>query len=168
VTLIPHEVGPGEASQLQLSTVLLETYWRLLGKQLAPAGLDEGDAARWLYEKAPFCVLAHNTDSDPVFIYANKTAQRCFEYTWAEFITLPSRLSAEAPNRAKRQVLLDEVGRRGFAINYTGMRISRSGRRFFIEDATVWQLVDRRGVHHGQGAMLPRWHDVAPSQSGAQ
>ena len=168
MTLIPHEVGPGEASQLQLSTVLLETYWRLLGKQLAPGGLDEGAAARWLYEEAPFCVLAHNTDSDPMFIYANKTAQRCFEYTWAEFITLPSRLSAEAPNRAERQALLDEVGRRGFASNYTGMRISRSGRRFFIEDATVWQLVDRRGVHHGQGAMLPRWRDVAPDQSGAQ
>ncbi len=47
-------------------------------------------------------MLAHNTDPDPRFIYANKTAQACFEYAGDEFITLPSRLSAEAPNRAER------------------------------------------------------------------
>jgi hypothetical protein len=50
-----------------------------------------------LYEDAPYAVLAHNTDPDPRFIYANKTAQRCFEYSWSELTSMPSRLSAEAP-----------------------------------------------------------------------
>ena len=45
-------------------------------------------AARWLYEDAPFCVVAHNTDEDPRFIYANKAAQHCFEYSWAEMTAL--------------------------------------------------------------------------------
>ncbi len=151
-----------------LSALMLGSYRRVVGQPLVPAGLDDAEAAHWLYEDASFCVLAHNTEIDPRFVYANKTAQRCFEYSWAEFITLPSRLSAEAPNRAERQRLLDRVTQNGFASNYTGVRISRSGRRFSIEDATVWQLLDDEGVAQGQGAMLPRWHDVVPSQDIAQ
>jgi len=144
-----------------VSAVLLESYRRIVGKPLVPVGLDDAQAARWLYEDAPFCILAHDTAADPQFIYANRAAQRCFEYSWAEFTTLPSRLSAEAPNRAGRQDLLDRVARDGFADGYRGLRISRSGRRFFIEDGTVWQLVDHRGGVHGQGAMFPRWQDAA-------
>jgi hypothetical protein len=36
---------------------------------------EDNQGRRWLYEEAPYCVLAHNTDPDPVFVYANKTAQ---------------------------------------------------------------------------------------------
>jgi MEKHLA domain len=151
-----------------LSALLLSSYSRVVGQPLAPAALDGAQAARWLYEDAPFCVLAHNTKADPIFIYANKAAQRCFEYSWAEFITLPSRLSAEAPNRAERQMLLNQVTENGFASNYTGVRISGSGRRFFIENATVWQLLDNDGVLQGQGAMLPRWRDVVANQADGQ
>jgi len=146
---------------LDVSMIVLESYRRIVGHQLVPAGLDAGQAARWLYEDAPFCVLAHDTSADPRFIYANKAAQRCFEYPWVEFTELPSRLSAEAPDRAERQTLLDRVARNGFANGYRGLRVSRSGRRFFIEEATVWQMLDNRGGLHGQGAMFPRWHDAA-------
>ena len=137
------------------SAILLESFNRITGRSLAPAGLDAGDAARWLYKDAPFCILAHDTSADPRFFYANKAAQRCFEYSWAEFAGLPSRLSAEAPNRAERQAFLDRVARDGFAEGYTGVRVSRSGRRFLIKDVTLWQLVDHRGALLGQGAMIP-------------
>jgi len=147
---------------LDVSMIVLDSYRRIVGHQLVPTGLNAGHAARWLYEDAPFCVLAHDTSADPCFIYANKAAQRCFEYSWAEFTLLPSRLSAEAPDRAERQTLLDRVARDGFADGYSGLRVSRSGRRFFIEDGTVWQLLDDRGGLYGQGAMFPRWHDAAP------
>jgi hypothetical protein len=156
----------GDLPDPALSALLLGSYRRLVGQPLAQAGLDDAQAAQWLYNDAPFCVLAHNAAIDPIFIYANKAAQRCFEYGWAEFVSLPSRLSAEAPNRAERQRLLDQVTRNGFASNYTGVRISKSGRRFFIENATVWQLLDDEGVSHGQGAMLPRWRDVVPGGAG--
>ncbi|MFD8646950.1 MEKHLA domain-containing protein [Streptomyces mirabilis] len=53
-----------------------------------------GETARRLDEDAPFGLLAHDTSADPIFIYANSTAQRCFEYTWHEFVRLPFRLSA--------------------------------------------------------------------------
>lgn len=126
------------------------------------------EAVGWLYEAAPFCVLAHNTASDPRFVYANAAAQRCFEYSWAEFTTLPSRLSAEAPDRTERQSLLDQVARQGYASGYRGLRISRSGRRFWIEDGTVWQMTDAGGTVHGQAAVFPRWRDVVTDGRGTE
>jgi hypothetical protein len=99
-------------------------------------------------------VLAHNTATEPVFIYANRSAQLCFEYEWDEITRLPSSLSAEAPDRAERQNLLNAVSRAGFIANYQGLRIAKSGRRFWIEDAVVWQLIDEAGRLHGQAAMF--------------
>ena len=137
--------------------LLSGSYARLTGKKLIPEEAIPGDAAaqaRWLYGEAPFCVLAHNTEADPVFVYANRAAQICFEYGWDEITCLPSRLSAEAPDRAERQFLLEAVRRDGFIGNYCGQRIARSGRRFWIENATVWQLIDEAGTLHGQAAMF--------------
>lgn len=58
---------------------------------------------------------------------------------------MPSRLTAEAPNRAERARLLAEVTARGFIEDYSGRRISHTGQRFLIERATVWNLTDAEG-----------------------
>jgi PAS domain S-box-containing protein len=138
--------------------LLSGAFARLVGKNLigeAAAPADDAAAqARWLYAAAPFCVLAHNTEPDPKFVYANRAAQRCFEYDWDEIIGLPSRLSAPAPDRDERQRLLDAVTKDGFIGNYRGLRIAKSGRRFWIEHAVVWQLIDENGHLHGQAAMF--------------
>ncbi len=75
-------------------------------------------------------------------------------------MTLPSRLSAEASDRAERQKLLDEVTRNGFLSGYRGLRVAKSGRRFIIEDGVVWELIDRAGLRHGQAATFLSWRDV--------
>lgn len=132
-----------------------------MGEPLLPEGDPPGaDLARWLYEDAPFCLLAHDTQEDPRFVYANLTAQRCFEYSWDEFTGMPSRLSAEAPDRADRQRFMDAVQRQGFVSDYGGMRIAKSGRRFRIEQATVWNLLGRDGIRYGQAALVPVWSDA--------
>jgi hypothetical protein len=46
------------------------------------------------------------------------------------------------------------VGRDGFIDDYAGTRISATGRRFRIERAVVWNLIDAAGVRHGQAAMF--------------
>ncbi len=155
-----HEL-PGDPA---LPRLILDSYERFTGLPLTPTGIEGVEAVRWLYEAAPFGVLAHDTVPDPCFVYANKTAQRCFGYPWAEFITLPSRLSAEAPDRTERQGLLDQVARQGFASGYRGLRIARSGRRFWIEDVTMWQLTDPIGAVHGQAAIFPRWRDLGTTE----
>ncbi|MDE1895601.1 MAG: MEKHLA domain-containing protein [Rhodospirillales bacterium] len=139
-------------------SLLVSSFARLLGRPFITnhdmGNHDTAFQASWLYHKAPFCVLAHNTQPDPIFTYANRAAQTCFGYDWAEFTRLPSRLSAEALNRAERQCLLDEVARAGFIENYRGARIAKSGQRFWIENAIVWQLIDDAGRLHGQAAMF--------------
>jgi hypothetical protein len=142
--------------------LLAGSHARLVGAPLLPDDIGDDDAARarWLYEDAPFCVLAHNTAADPRFVYANRAAQACFEYGWDEFTGLPSRLSAEAPDRAERQRLLDAVTRDGFIGDYRGIRIAKSGRRFWIESAVVWQLIDEAGTLHGQAAAFGDWREV--------
>jgi hypothetical protein len=144
---------------LEFSARIVGSYRDLVGAPLVPAGVPAAGTARLLYE-APFCVVAHNTEPDPVFVYANAMAQVCFEYSWSEFLTIRSRCSAEPQNRAERQTLLDAVTRDGFAGGYRGLRIAKSGRRFWIEEGVVWQVSDAAGRLYGQAAMFPRWRDA--------
>jgi hypothetical protein len=141
--------------------LLAGSYRRLLGEDPPFLGNTQTDTARWLYGDAPACVLAHNTEPDPRFIYANKAAQALLEYSWDEIVALPSRFSAEAPNRAERQRLLDAVARDGFATGYSGVRIAKSGRRFRIDDGMLWELRGAHGALQGVAATFARWRNVA-------
>ena len=140
--------------------LLVSSYRCTVGSE--PGFLEHGThrSADWLYAQASHPVLAHNTDPDPRFIYANRAAQTAFDYDWDEITSLPSRLSAEPVVREERQRLLDSVARHGFATGYSGIRIAKSGRRFLIEDGVVWQLIDRHGAVRGQAATFARWRDV--------
>jgi len=154
-----HSTPPSQAILAEdpaFFALLTRSYARLVGCPL----VGEGCGPAWLYHEAPFAVVAHNTDLDPRFIYANKTAQACFEYPWSEFIQLRSRFSAEEPNRFERQGLLENVAQKGFVTGYSGLRIARSGRRFRIADGTVWQLTNEIGISFGQAAMFRSWRDA--------
>jgi PAS domain S-box-containing protein len=100
--------------------------------------------------------LSHSAEADPRFVYANLSVLRCFEYTREEFLGLPSRLSAEPDRREERDRFVHEVRTRGFAEGYRGLRIAKSGRRFWIEDVTMWNLVDDDFVLRGQAATYGR------------
>lgn len=136
--------------------LLAGSFLRVVGRPLVP----EGKGPKWLYSEAPFVVVAHNTEPDPVFVYANETAQRCFEYPWSEFTTLPSRLSAEAPDRLQRQRLLDAVRTNGFVADYRGLRVRKSGTHFWMEDGIVWELRAPDGTRLGQAATFSKWSDA--------
>jgi len=135
--------------------LLTSSYRRITGKDLVPPELTRQEGIRWLYEDAPFGLLAHDTAPDPVFVYGNRNAQRRFDYSWNELTALPSRLSAEAPERAARENFLRQVAEKGYVDNYEGIRISKSGKRFPIANVTVWQLIDTNAVIRGQAARLP-------------
>jgi hypothetical protein len=146
----------GLAEDPEFFALLTRSYARLVGAPLVA----EGCGPAWLYHEAPFAVVAHNTDADPRFIYGNKTAQACFEYPWAEFIQLRSRCSAELPNRFERQRLLETVTQHGFVSGYSGLRISRSGRVFRIQEGVIWQLLNEIGISFGQAAVFRSWRDA--------
>lgn len=144
---------PDWVARVQL---VLDSYRRLLGSELVDR---EGSAlaqAERLY-RAPFVVVAHGTEPDPVLAYGNAAALDLWEMEADAFIRTPSRLTAEPVHRDERARLLERTRRDGYVDDYSGVRISRTGRRFRIEQATVWNLVDAAGAVHGQAATFDRW-----------
>jgi len=126
------------------------------GRELVPGVADPVELAQKVYE-APFALVSHGTEADPILNYGNRAAQDLWEMSWAELTRTPSRLTAEAPNREERARLLEAVTRRGFIDDYSGVRISKTGRRFRIAQATVWNLLTEDGRSCGQAAMFGRW-----------
>jgi hypothetical protein len=129
------------------------------GHELLPGLFEPVELAQNVFE-APFVVVSHGTEADPVLNYGNRAALALWEMSWEELTRTPSRLTAEAPNREERAKLLEAVTRRGFIDDYSGVRISKTGRRFRISRATVWNLLTSDGKPCGQAAMFDRWEFI--------
>ncbi|MEY4691903.1 MAG: hypothetical protein RIT19_2228 [Verrucomicrobiota bacterium] len=105
----------------------------------------------------PRVLVSHGIEDDPIFWYGNRAALELWELDWDAFTRTPSRYTAEAPLREERALLLDRVTRLGFIDDYSGIRISRTGKRFRIRRAVVWNLRDERGGRAGQAASFTDW-----------
>lgn len=126
------------------------------GRELVDGTLPMPEQARRLFE-APFALLFHDATPDPVFTYVNRAAMALWDMDWAEMTRLPSRLSAEPMERTARARFLADVKAHGFVEGYEGVRISKSGRRFRIRDALLWNLLDETGQPCGQAALFRDW-----------
>jgi hypothetical protein len=141
---------------VQWTQLLLASYRRWIGKELIERhGSREADA-RALFE-SPLVVVSHGTEADPILNYGNRTALNLWEMTWDELTKTPSRLTAEPMNRAEREGMLEQARIRGFIDTYRGVRISASGRRFLVENALIWNVVDGGHRPLGQAATFSRW-----------
>jgi MEKHLA domain len=149
--------APGRSGQF--ADLLARTYASVVGTPLVSAGISGEEAANWLYE-APFGLLAHDTSPDPLFVYANLAAQQWFEYSWHEIVGMPSRLSAEGDDRETRRIFMDSVRRQGYADEYRGLRVAKTGRRFWIEETTVWNMISPGAGMVGQAALIRRSTDA--------
>lgn len=149
--------SPSNNFQQAHAELLLHSYRQLIGQDLITPG---PDAAQRLFD-APFFVASHSTADDPILTYGNRTALDLFEMSWEEFTATPSRFTAEAPLRGERARLLERVSKRGFIDDYSGTRISKSGKRFHIRRATVWKLIDGNGEVAGQAATFRSWSPVS-------
>lgn len=138
---------------------LLRSYADCFGKPLTASQTEDSQSGKALWE-LPGVVVAHGIGDDPVFFYGNKAALALFEMTWERFTALPSRLSAEPGSRKERELLLAEVREKGFSTNYSGIRISSTGKRFRIENAAVWNIISPDGHFAGQAAYFDRWSAI--------
>ena len=109
---------------------------------------------------APFVVASHTNAEDPILNYGNRQALELWEGNWEEFTGIPSRLTAEPVNQPERARMLDRVATHGFITDYQGIRISRSGRRFLVQQATVWNILDDHGAIQGQAATFSHWQPL--------
>jgi len=131
-------------------------FLKLSGKRL-PTPPDVIDRYTWIDQEAPYSILVHDTQSDPVYIYVNQRAISCFKYTLEEFLTTPSRLSATESTQDERNHLFDTARKNGIAYNYTGPRVDKYGNIFNINDCIVWEVRKNDGTKIGEAALF--WPD---------
>ncbi|MCG8700492.1 MAG: MEKHLA domain-containing protein [Bacteroidales bacterium] len=138
---------------------IIQSIKNLAGIEIVDLSLSIEEQAEQAFN-ADYVLLSHDTSTDPLFDYANKTAMDLFERTAEELIGMPSRFSAEADERARREQFLHEVEKNGYAGNYSGIRISKTGRRFEIKDVLLWNVYDDRGKLIGQAAKIDEYRYV--------
>jgi hypothetical protein len=135
---------------------LVRSFKKWTGRDLLAGNFAAVELAEKIFN-APFIIVSHGTQADPILNYGNRAALTLWEMSWDDFTQSPSRLTAEAPNREERARLLEIVAQQGFIDNYSGIRISKSGQRFEISRATVWNLVLETGEVCGQAATFSYW-----------
>ncbi len=134
---------------------ILASYKKWMGRDLLePSHLPA--QGRLFY--APFVVVTSNNAPDPILNYGNQASLDLWEMSWETLTQTPGRHTAEPMHRDERQKFLDAVQKNGFVDNYSGIRISSSGKRFEIKNAIVWNLVNESGDFIGQAATFSNWH----------
>ena len=141
---------------IQHSQHLLNSFRHWLKRDLIVRTDDPDQDAAALYQAAAV-VVSHGTQPDPILNYGNALALKLWEIEIPELLQMPSRLTAEPMHRDARALLLERTTRFGFVDDYRGIRISSSGRRFLIQQAIVWNVVNDRHELIGQAATFNDW-----------
>ncbi|HEV2329045.1 MAG TPA: MEKHLA domain-containing protein [Verrucomicrobiae bacterium] len=135
---------------------LTRSFRKWTGRDLLSGSFSPLEFAAKLFD-APFVIVSHGLEPDPILNYGNRVAMELWEMTWDEFTRTPSRLTAEPAKREERAKVMEIVGRQGFFENYSGIRVSKSGKRFEISNATIWNLISETGELLGQAATFSEW-----------
>jgi hypothetical protein len=149
----------GRPEWIAQAGLLISSFANLLGRGLVSREGTPQDQAERLF-RAPFVVVSHGTEADPILNYGNAAALALWEMMPGQFTQTPSRLTAEPMHRDERARLLERTRRDGYVDDYSGVRISATGKRFRIERAIVWNLTDAAGNHRGQAATFSAWTPV--------
>ncbi len=145
--------------KIALARLLHDTYAKNTNEVLVPNFKDKIDFATQLYH-GDFVLVAHGTQADPIFHYANKKALELWEMDWETFTSLPSRFSAEPIAQEDREALLKQAREKGYIDAYEGVRISKNGYRFRIKNTLLWNVYSEDGTYCGQAALFRSWEAV--------
>jgi len=145
---------------VEWSQLLLNSYHHWVGQELIERTGDAMAQAKRLFE-APRVVVSHGVEPDPILNYGNQIALDLWELAWVQFIKTPSRITAEPDDRAERARMLDRARLTGYFDGYRGVRVSSTGRRFFVEQAMIWNVSDPDGNPIGQAATFSQWSNLS-------
>lgn len=152
----PDDSGAPWSRWISHTQILLDSYHHWLKQDLIARDGSPLEQAQRLYE-APFVIVSHGTEADPILNYGNATALKLWEMNIEALTATPSRLTAEPMHRDERAELLKRTSRDGYVDDYRGIRISSQGKRFRIDQAIVWNLIDSQGAPAGQAATFSEW-----------
>lgn len=133
------------------SQQLLTSFHHWTGTLLLPHHPDPTTQAQILFS-APFVIVSHGLEADPIFNYGNAQALALWQLDWDTFTQMPSRRSAPPTAQTERDQLLTAARTTGYISNYQGIRIASSGQRFAIANVTLWAVIDAANHTSGQAA----------------
>jgi hypothetical protein len=134
---------------------LLRSFEFWTGRSLLDVNGSAQEIAQALFA-APFALVSHGTEPDPIFNYGNRKALELWELSWQDFTQMPSRKTAEEVVQEERNRLLAETTSKGFS-NFSGVRITSTGKRFYIKDGILWNLLDENHQYCGQAAVYSNY-----------
>jgi hypothetical protein len=145
--------------------IVADSYQQLLGRRLIDTidtlnvsqVMETPEQLSQILFQAPFVLVSHGTQANPIFNYGNQMALQLWSLSWDEFTQTPSAASAEPIAREERSNMLQRTSEQGYIENYQGVRISNKGKRFVIKQATLWNVTDELGQKCGQAATFPSW-----------
>jgi hypothetical protein len=155
----PALAAPSEDNDYQAAFIarVVESFARVTGKSLVEeARLTPGALGRSAYF-AEFALLCHRGDAQVILNYGNAFSLALWECDWDTFVSTPSGETAPDEAAGARDLLMQQVSRDSFVAGYSGPRVSRTGRRFLIQDVTVWRLIDATGDSFGVGAYFRQY-----------
>ena len=121
---------------------LLHSFQHWTGRSLLDVNGSSVEIAQALFE-APFVLVSHGTEPDPIFNYGNRKALELWQFSWDDFTQMPSRKCVEPVIQEERDRLLAEAATKGFSY-FSGIRITSTGQRFQIEDGILWNVLDEQ------------------------
>lgn len=136
---------------------LLHSFQHWTGRSLFEVNGSSVEIAQALFE-APFVLVSHGTEPDPIFNYGNRRALELWEFSWEDFTQMPSRKSAEPVTQEERDRVLAATASKGYIDNYACIRISSTGKRFQIEDVILWNVLDKQDRYCGQAAVFSKYY----------
>ena len=93
-------------------------------------------------------------DINGFFNYLNKSALSLFKVTKDQVIGRSTTMTAPKSEQKQRNELLNQVNSNGFIDNYKGIRVTSDGELFQIEDATIWNVIDKNSHKIGQAVII--------------
>lgn len=138
---------------------LLDSFQYWTGNSLLETSGSSLEIAQQLFE-APFVLVSHGTESDPIFNYGNRRALELWELSWQEFTRMPSRKTVAVVEYEERDRLLAEAATKGFVTSYSGVRTSSTGQRFYIKDTILWNVIDEQNQRCGQAAVFSKYQFI--------
>ena len=138
---------------------ILASHRALFGRPLYNLSSNNNDAIQELH-LAPYALLSHGLGKDPLFTYGNQTALSLFELTGRQILCTPSRTSAEKNDQKSRGKFMQSVKEKGYAEGYSGIRVSSTGKKFKILNASIWNILDDGKAIIGQAAAFMKWENI--------
>jgi hypothetical protein len=108
-----------------------------------------------------FFLLSHQGGEGARLNYANAFVLDAWELGWEQMSGMPSSHTAREDRREAREELMRQVREKGYITNYSGIRMSRTGKEFWIREGVVWNLRDTSGGPYGQAAYFRRIEMIA-------